>query len=98
MVPLFGKVARAQGHHIWDTLVGVRAFTGCDIANAFADCGKKRTFKHIKTNKTHEEASCQLGQSWDISSGLKYTDMCKLWICINHVEDNWMRSSGKQKM
>ena len=36
-----GKVARILGHNTCDTLVGVHAFTGCDIASAFADRGKK---------------------------------------------------------
>ena len=28
------------------------------------------TFKHIKANNSYEEAFCQLGQSWDISTEL----------------------------
>ena len=32
--------------------------------------GKERTFKHIKANNSYEEAFCQLGQSWDISTEL----------------------------
>ena len=38
--------------------------------SAFAGRGKKRTLKHIKPNNSYEEAFCQLGQSWDISTEL----------------------------
>ena len=43
---------------------------GCDTVSACADRGKMRIFKHVKTNKTYEEAFCWLGQTWDISAEL----------------------------
>ena len=66
-----GKVARALGHDICDALIGLHAFTGCDTVSACAGREKKmRIFKHVKTNKTYEEAFCWLGQTWDVSAEL----------------------------
>ena len=54
-----GKVARALGHDICDALVGVHACG--DTVSACAGRGKMRILKHVKTNKTYEEAFCWLG-------------------------------------
>ena len=48
----------------------VHAFTGCDTVSACAGRGKMRIFKHVKTNKTYEEAFCWLGRTWDVSAEL----------------------------
>ena len=58
-----GKVARALGHDICDALIGVHAFMSCDTVSACAGRGKMRIFKHVKTNKTYEEAFCWLGRT-----------------------------------
>ena len=36
----------------------------------YAGRGKMRIFKHVKTNKTYEEAFCWLGQTWNVSAEL----------------------------
>ena len=43
---------------------------GCDTVSACAGPGKKRILKHVKTNKTYEEAFCWLGRTWDVSAEL----------------------------
>ena len=63
-----GKVARALGHDIFVMLYGVHAFTGCDTVSACAGHGKIRIFKHVKKNKTYEEAFCWLVRPWDVSA------------------------------
>ena len=42
----------------------------CDTVSACAGRGKMRIFKHVKTNKTYEEAFCWLGRTWDVSAEL----------------------------
>ena len=65
-----GKVARSLGHDIFVMLLGVHAFTGCDTVSACAGHGKMRIYKHVKTNKTYEEAFCWLVRPWDVSAEL----------------------------
>ena len=49
---------------------------------------KERTFKHIKANNSYEEAFCQLGQSWDISTELfqKLPEItCRIYVLSTNV-------------
>ena len=64
------RLARALGDNVCTALVGLHLLTGCDTVSAFAGRGKLTALKQLKTNRTHQEAFGQVGQSWDASRQL----------------------------
>ena len=63
-------LASALGDNVCTALVGLHSFTGCDTVSAFAGRGKLTALKQLKTDRTHQEAFGQVGQSWDVSRQL----------------------------
>ena len=55
---------------MFDSLIGRRAFTGCDIVSAFARRGKLSALKLTKRDATYQETFSQVGQSWDVQPQL----------------------------
>ena len=52
----------------YDAVLGLHAFTGCDVASAFK--GKVKPLKKMLQSPTFCHALSQLGNSWTLSPGL----------------------------
>jgi len=53
-----------------DALLGLHAFTGCDVTSAFKGIGKVKPLKKMLQSPTFCYALSQLGNSWTLSPGL----------------------------
>jgi len=65
------KLGQSLGSGIFDSLVGMHAFTSCDSVSAFAGRGKIGTLKLLKSDKIYQEAFSELEFSWNASAELK---------------------------
>ncbi len=65
-----GKVAATVGIYVCRALIGMHAYTGCDITSAFAGKGKASALKFLTNNREIKNTFTELGQEWDLSSEL----------------------------
>ena len=71
------------GDSVCDNLIGLDAFTGCDIVSAFAIRVKWSAFKLMKRDITYQETFIQIGQSRDVQ--LHLFEKVQQFTCRMHV-------------
>ena len=64
------KVVATIGEDVFQALVGLHSFTGCDTVGAFAGKGKLLALKIVTSDNDAKQAFTELGQSWDRSEDL----------------------------
>ena len=82
-----GSVQRT-GREIFNALIGLHSFTGCDSVSTFAGKGKIGALKILISNEEARRAFRELGQSWTVSEDLctlleKFT--CSLYIPVGNT-------------
>ena len=64
------KLAWSLGESIYDSLIGLHAFTGCDTVSAFASQRELSALKLMESDITYHETCSQVGKSWDVQPQL----------------------------
>ncbi|KAL8610714.1 hypothetical protein ACOMHN_016697 [Nucella lapillus] len=64
------KIAASLGPDVCKALIGMHAYTGCDIVSAFAGKGKLNALKILKGDEDVKQAFLELGESWELTSEL----------------------------
>ena len=52
---------------MFEALVGMHAFTGCDTVSAFADKREAKALKMLTNSKDYQDNFMELGREWNVS-------------------------------
>ena len=74
------NVAATVGIDVCRALLGMHAYTGCDITSAFAGKGKASALKFLTNNREIKYTFLELGQEWDLSPELM--DKLEAFTCL----------------
>ena len=58
------KIAKSVGTNVYRSLIGMRAYIGCDIVSTYAETRHLRPLKLIGTNKNMQDSCAKLGEEW----------------------------------
>jgi len=61
------KIAGVLGQEVFKALLGLHAFTGCDIVSAFVGIGKPRPLKLLHSKNKFQVMFQNLGEQWSIT-------------------------------
>ena len=65
--------------YVCKALIGMHAYTGCDIVSAFAGKGKAKALKLLTKSKLYQDTFLQLGVQWELSPELM--DQLEVFTC-----------------